>query len=72
MSNILAFTHPIIKDFQNAAVALWGVPEPRVVRRSNKSYVICGVNGESSPYTLDQIKLFTRALLATTRSEKRA
>lgn len=64
MSNVIAFQNPVIKDFQNAAVALWGVPEPRVVRRSNKSWVICGANGESSPYTLDQIKLFTRALWA--------
>lgn len=70
MSNIYPFVHPIIKDFQNAAVASWGVPEPRVVRRSNKSWVICGVNGESSPYTLDQIKLFTRALWANMEGKR--
>lgn len=64
MSNVIAFQNPVIKDFQDAVVANCGFPAPRVVRRSDKHWVVYGVNGESSPYTLDQIKLFTRALWA--------
>ncbi len=56
------YVHPVITEYQNAYRAYFGIEPPKVVRRSNESFVIHGEAGQSCPHTASEMKNITRAL----------